>query len=118
MERRSRKVSSSLTGHMGMHTLQVPQACGHGAATVTGRLFTVSPPVWDLITIRVRPAGWEDEYIPLCLQPVWITLALQSQFLGLWRRGEPGWGLGLPWCGHLEREPLRFYAGPRRWGNG
>jgi hypothetical protein len=83
-----------------------------GAAVVTGGLgCPVSPPVWDLITDRVRQAGWKDEHILVCLQPVWVSLALQGQFQGLLGRREPGWGLGWPWCGHLG-----FYVGPGRWG--
>lgn len=92
MERRSPKISPPRTGYVRAHTLQVLQACGRGATTMTGKLFTVSPPVWDLITVRVRRTGWKDEHIPVCLQPVWVFLALQSQFPGLWGRGERGWG--------------------------
>lgn len=92
MERRSPKVSPPLTGYVRAHTLQVLQARGCGTTTMTGKLFTVSPPVWDLITVRVRRTGWKDEHIPVCLQPVWVSLALQSQFPGLWGRGELGCG--------------------------
>lgn len=66
-----------------------------GAAVMTGGLgCSVSPPVWDLITVRVRQAGWKDEHILVCLQPVWVSPAFQDQFPGLWGRSEAGWGLG------------------------
>lgn len=40
-------------------------ACGRGAMTLS--LFTVSPPVWELITVRTRRDGWKDEQIAVCL---------------------------------------------------
>lgn len=34
---------------------------------MTLSLFTVSPPVWELITVRTRRVGWKDEQIAVCL---------------------------------------------------
>lgn len=43
----------------------VPMACGRGVMTPS--LFTVSPSVWELITVRTRRDGWKDEQITVCL---------------------------------------------------
>lgn len=106
MERRSPKVSPPLNGYVRAHTLQVLQARGRGATTMTGKLFTVSPPVWDLITVRVRRTGWKDEHIPVCLQPVWVSLALQSQFPRAVGERRAWVRLERPWCGHLDGGPF------------
>ena len=60
----------------------VPVACGRGAAAMTLGLFTVSPPVWELITVRTRRLGWKDEQIAVCLQHVCVCRPHQCLFRG------------------------------------
>lgn len=59
-----------------------PVACGRGATAMTRSLFTVSPPVWELITIRRRRVGWKDEQIAECLQHVWVCRPHRRLFRG------------------------------------
>lgn len=60
----------------------VPIACGRGATVMTRSLFTVSPPVWELITVRTRRVGWKYEQIAVCLQHVWVCRPHQRLFWG------------------------------------
>lgn len=66
----------------GLDTRPVPVACGRGTAAMTRSLFTVSPPVWELITVRTRRVGWKDEQIAVCLQHVWVCRPHQRLFWG------------------------------------
>ena len=61
---------------------RVPVACGRGAAAMTLSLFTVSAPVWELITVRTRRVGWKDEQIAVCLQHVWVCRPHRRLFWG------------------------------------